>query len=335
MKLPATRKRDNRDGNGKTLACRPIACRLLEIQNMNTEISTTTKPTTALGLMASRLSLEPQKLMSVLKSTVFSACRNDEELAALVVVSNEYGLNPLLKEIYAFPAKGGGIVPMIPVDGWVKMINNHPQMDGMEFDIDEDDEGNLYAVTCRIFRKDRTKPIVVTEYLSECKRNTDPWKMEHRMLRHKALMQCARYAFGFSGIHDEDEATDIGMRDVTPTKSAVARETVTEPTRGNAPAAVEMRETAPTAEPEKAPAPTNAKWHPAYIISAEEVEEGQWVIVLKGEKSERTCVADTAEVGEQCAFLAGMNAEVTFVTNGKDVTVTAVRNIEEEEGDLL
>jgi hypothetical protein len=30
-------------------------------------------------------------------------------------------------------------------------------------------------------------------------------------------MQCARYAFGFSGVTDEDEAADTpGMRDVTP-----------------------------------------------------------------------------------------------------------------------
>jgi hypothetical protein len=29
------------------------------------------------------------------------------------------------------------------------------------------------------------------------------------MLRHKALIQCARLAFGFAGIYDEDEATRI------------------------------------------------------------------------------------------------------------------------------
>ncbi len=45
-----------------------------------------------------------------------------------------------------------------------------------------------------------------------CKRNTEPWKMEHRMLRHKAVMQCARIAFGFSGIHDEDDAGVIVER---------------------------------------------------------------------------------------------------------------------------
>jgi len=35
------------------------------------------------------------------------------------------------------------------------------------------------------------------------------------MLRHKALMQCARYAFGFSGIVDEDEVAEVTMKKAT------------------------------------------------------------------------------------------------------------------------
>ena len=169
----------------------------------------------ALNVMAGKFSVEPDKLLGTLKNTVFKGASN-EELLALVVVSNTYGLNPLTKEIYAFPAKGGGIVPVVSVDGWIRMINDHPQSDGIEFE-DHRDNGQLVSVTCKIHRKDRKHPTVVTEYLSECKRNTDPWKMESRMLRHKALIQCARVAYGFSGIHDEDEAKDIaGMRNVTP-----------------------------------------------------------------------------------------------------------------------
>jgi phage recombination protein Bet len=160
----------------------------------------------ALNLMASKFSVEPTKLLDTLKSTVFKGASN-EELLALVVVANNYGLNPLLKEIYAFPAKGGGIVPVVSVDGWIRMCNDHPQMDGAEF-TDHHEGGKLVSVTCRIHRKDRSHPTVVTEYLAECKRNTEPWKMENRMLRHKALIQCARVAFGFSGIQDEDEAKD-------------------------------------------------------------------------------------------------------------------------------
>lgn len=178
------------------------------------QLTTSTPRQSALSVMADRFSVEPQKLLSTLKSTVFKGA-SDDELLALVVVANEYGLNPLTKEIYAFPAKGGGIVPIVSVDGWANLANSHPQFDGLDFEWHHDSEGKLVACTCSIWRKDRSRPIKVTEYLSECKRGTEPWKMEHRMLRHKALIQCARLAFGYSGVYDEDEARDIGIRDVT------------------------------------------------------------------------------------------------------------------------
>lgn len=164
--------------------------------------------------MGSRLNCDPGKLHQTLKDTVFKGA-TDSELLALVVVANEYGLNPLTKELYAFPAKGGGIVPVVSVDGWVRMVNDHPQMDGVEFESHKDEAGKLDAITCSIWRKDRSRPIRVTEHLSECRRNTEPWKMENRMLRHKALMQCARYAFGFSGVTDEDDASDQSQRQAT------------------------------------------------------------------------------------------------------------------------
>jgi phage recombination protein Bet len=161
----------------------------------------------ALAVMATRLQCDTEKLLGTLKSTVFKGATN-EELMALCVVANSYGLNPFTKEVYAFPAKGGGIVPVVSVDGWLRIINSQPQLDGIQFaDLHED--GKLVATTCRIYRKDRAHPIEVTEYLAECKRSTEPWKMEHRMLRHKALIQCARVAFGFSGIYDEDESERI------------------------------------------------------------------------------------------------------------------------------
>jgi len=172
----------------------------------------------ALALMAGKLSVEPAKLLGTLKATVFKGA-TDEELLALVVVSNTYGLNPLLKEIYAFPAKGGGIAPIVSIDGWIRMTNDHAMFDGMELDVTFQD-GRPDSATCKIHRKDRTRPTVITEYFSECARNTEPWKQfPARMLRHKALIQCARIAFGFSGIQDEDEAKDA-MRNVTPAAAA-------------------------------------------------------------------------------------------------------------------
>lgn len=168
--------------------------------------------TSLVSTFASKFSIEPNKLMSTLKATAFKQSGNnqvsDEQMASLLIVANEYNLNPFTKEIYAFPSNGG-IQPIVSIDGWLKIINSHPKFDGMEFE-DEREGGNLTAVTCRIFRKDRSHAVEVTEYLSECSRNTDPWrKYPVRMLRHKATIQCARYAFSFSGIVDPDEGERI------------------------------------------------------------------------------------------------------------------------------
>lgn len=170
--------------------------------------------------MAERYGMEIAAFEATLRATVIPKDCSREQFAAFLLVAKEYELNPLLKEIYAFPTRGGGIQPIVGVDGWANLINSHPQFDGMEFVDAFDEKKNLESVTCKMFRKDRGHPISATEYMSECKRATDPWKQwPARMLRHKAMIQCARYAFGFAGIYDPDEAERIAAetaKDVTP-----------------------------------------------------------------------------------------------------------------------
>ena len=147
---------------------------------------------------------DPQELVETLKATAFRSNATDAQFNALMIVSTQYGLNPFTREIYAFPDKNNGITPVVGVDGWARIINSHQQFDGMEFTSDAE------SCTCKIYRKDRNHPTTVTEYLEECKRNTQPWNSHpRRMLRHKAMIQAARLAFGFGGIYDEDEADRI------------------------------------------------------------------------------------------------------------------------------
>jgi phage recombination protein Bet len=157
--------------------------------------------------MAHRFGMEPQNFERVLRATVVPADCSPEQFAAFLLVAKQYGLNPITREIYAFPARGGGIQPIVGIDGWIRIINDQPAMNGMEFrDRFGDDKSVPDAITCIIYRKDREHPTVVTEYMEECRRSTDPWnKWPARMLRHKAAIQAARYAFGFSGIIDPDE----------------------------------------------------------------------------------------------------------------------------------
>lgn len=200
--------------------------------------------------MAARLNVDESKLMGTLKATV---CKNmsDEEVMAYTVVCNEYNLNPFIREIFAFPAKGGGIVPVVSVDGWIKILNQHPAMDGIEFAWEYDAKGELSSCTSIIWRKDRSRPVKVTEYYSECVRNTDPWKMKHRMLRHKALKEGGRVAFGFSGIFDEDEARDLVV-EIEPPKISVATAAASTPARERKPRTIEAQPGAIATNPESA-----------------------------------------------------------------------------------
>jgi len=179
--------------------------------------------------MAERFGVEEGKLMTTLKNTAFRVKDGEatnEQMMALMIVADQHKLNPFTKEIYAFPDKQNGIVPVVGVDGWSRIINSHPDFDGMEFSASDNMVEMPGAkpcpewIECSIYRKGRRHPISAREYLDECYRApfksksgydvTGPWQTHtKRFLRHKAMIQCSRIAFGFSGIYDPDEAERI------------------------------------------------------------------------------------------------------------------------------
>lgn len=190
----------------------------------NMEVITTPAPQypSLMAKVAARFSVDPKKMMDTLKQTAFKQKDHpvtDEQMMALMIVADQYGLNPFTKELYAYPDKNNGIVPVVSIDGWANIINTNPQMDGLEFAYSDDIVNMAGAKPCPvwvdaiIYRKDRMHPIRVREFLDETFRASQypgPWQTHtKRMLRHKATIQCARLAFGFAGIYDEDEASRI------------------------------------------------------------------------------------------------------------------------------
>jgi phage recombination protein Bet len=164
-----------------------------------------TPKTSLLEAMATSYGMEPAMFERTIRATVMPKDHSVEEFAACMLVAHQHKLNPITREIFFMRSKTGGIQPIVSVDGWVTITNSHPQFDGMEF-VDHQDGKALSSITCRMFRKDRSKPIEVTEYMSECKGGSPAWqKTPSRMLRHRAMIQCARYAFGFAGIMETDE----------------------------------------------------------------------------------------------------------------------------------
>lgn len=179
------------------------------------QVQTQTQEPQVMGIvaqLAASYGMDARRFEQTLRATVMPTGTTPEQFAAFCMVAKRYGLNPILKEIYAFPGKGSGIQPIVSIDGWLRIINDHPQLDGMDHEDHVDDDGNLVSITTRIWRKDRTHAVAVTEYMDECRQNTSTWKQwPKRMLRHKSTIQAARYAFGFGGIIEPDEADRMGL----------------------------------------------------------------------------------------------------------------------------
>ena len=217
---------------------------------MSNEQTTAIQKVSPLNGLAARFSIEPAKLLEVLRGTVIKPSSSghtatNEEVAAFCIVAAQYDLNPFLREIHAFASGEKGIVPIVGIDGWCHIVNGSDGFDGCEFEEIADKEGKPVSITCKMYVKGRQHPVCATERFAECKRNTAPWNtMPWRMLRHKSYIQAARYAFGLAGIYDEDEARDI-------IHNAGERPPIAMPKAISVPAAV--TETTPAA-----PTPVNA-----------------------------------------------------------------------------
>lgn len=183
-------------------------------------------PNTGVGLvarLAAQYGVDKDKFINTLNTTIFAQHFGNEvyppspeELMTLLVVCDQYGLNPFTRQIFAFKAKTGLLVPVVSIDGWLAIINRQPSFDGVkvrfsEKEVEISDVRMPEYCECEIRRKGIAEPIVIPEYAQECFMPSSPvWsKYPRRMLRHKAVIQCARVAFGLSGIYDQDEADKI------------------------------------------------------------------------------------------------------------------------------
>ena len=132
------------------------------------------------------------------------------DLERLLLAAEVNGLSPTGREIFLVPS-GGVLEPatvVVGVDGWSRIINTHKQFAGMRFkESDELVDGVPSWTECTLYRWDRRVPTSVREYLVEVRGVSAGWITHpRRMLRHKAMVQCARLTFGLIGIYDADEA---------------------------------------------------------------------------------------------------------------------------------
>ena len=160
---------------------------------------------------------------------------NRSQFEAFLLVCERYQLDPMTKQIVGW-VKSNRLVIAVPIDGWITIVNRHPQANGCTFHYVDDPEdtpekdkhpGGLVRCGCQHHRGDIERTPIVWEEMDECfnggKKDkqgnpyTGPWDTHpRRSNRHKAYIQSARITYGISGIYDPDEAAAILDGTITP-----------------------------------------------------------------------------------------------------------------------
>lgn len=122
----------------------------------------------------------------------------DLEFQMFLEFCKSTGLNPYKKEIW-FIKTAQGVQMMTGIAGFLAIANRHPQFDGMEVSLDEQD-GKLISATAKVYRKDRKYPSCATVYFNEyfkpSKYGNGMWeKMPKMMLQKVAKSVALREAF--------------------------------------------------------------------------------------------------------------------------------------------
>lgn len=119
-----------------------------------------------------------------------------QTLLALLRIAKENHLDPLKEEVSLALYDDCHWQAYITIEGYSKILNNHPAFDGIAFNQSEESTNGIPIwMECTIYRKDRSHPFIVREYFEEVKGEQTIWqKMPRRMLRHRVMQQCARLA---------------------------------------------------------------------------------------------------------------------------------------------
>ena len=144
---------------------------------------------------ASILNLEREELKAWLDLSPLAPAK---VILTLLRTASEHRLDPIKDEVNLTQYEDGSWQVFITVDGWSKLMNQHPAFCGIEFTESPESINNVPTwISCSIYRTDRAIPTTVREYLLEVQNDHAMWqKMPRRMLRHRVMQQCARIAFG-------------------------------------------------------------------------------------------------------------------------------------------
>ena len=172
-----------------------------------------------LSELAAAQGLDPMKFYAAVKTLCGCAGATDEHYAGLLMISRQFGLNPIMRHLYLVPTARGVSVVM-GVDGYLVFLRR-AETDGV-VTRHETEEGWFpdprfppaekkvrRGCKARLWFDGEETPREHVEWFDEVARDTQPWKqMPSRMIGHKAMSQAVRRYLGLY-VMDTDEAAKI------------------------------------------------------------------------------------------------------------------------------
>lgn len=173
--------------------------------------------------LATKLGIEPGMMIETIKAMCFPTMRpeniTDAQTAAFISVCATQDLNPLVAgQVYAYPTKSGGIVPVIGPDGVFKKLGERTDV-SYECEVFPADVAlKPTHAKATIYVEGKERPYTFTAVFSEWYVSNNPnWNTRPRhMIWLRALKQCARLVINGLPM-DKEEATLAELINVTGT----------------------------------------------------------------------------------------------------------------------
>lgn len=187
-----------------------------------------------------------QLSLNVTAPVLFNYCANmlsnfgkqyitKQDVFTFLVQCSNLGLNPLVKQIYGFVARGK-LAIVVSIDGWNAIANRNKNFDGVDFEFGPMRERELTFtrqsfgnggktsttvpvkrmvadwIKCVVYRKDRSHPVCVTTFFDEAYTGTEPWSNQPmQMLQNRAFVNSIKKAFNVSAYADDDSFVNMDM----------------------------------------------------------------------------------------------------------------------------
>ncbi|GAF93963.1 unnamed protein product, partial [marine sediment metagenome] len=121
---------------------------------MSSELATTGSLDMVATLAADH-GMDPEEF----KGTVFDLCgcpgATESHFMGLMMVAQQYKLNPLLRQLYLMKTKKG-IQVVVPIDGYLQLMHQNAEYVAHSIQYGNDDEGGLYCEVTIATRKQMT-----------------------------------------------------------------------------------------------------------------------------------------------------------------------------------